>query len=66
MERIERHEGETLELGGYTFGVAYCRNKRVVLLVNSAMGETSQDVETALRRFQAKLDVRQPKESNTG
>lgn len=66
MERIERQEGETLELGGYTFGVAYCRDKKLVLFANNFCGETASDVEVAVKRFRRNLDEKQAKESNTG
>lgn len=66
MERIERKEGELLILGGYTFGVAYCRDRHLVLLVNNLADETAADVEAAVRRFQAKLDKPPAKVDDSG
>lgn len=66
MERIERSEGEFVTLGGYTFGVAYCRDKKLVLLANNLCGETAQDVEVAVKRFRRNIDKDTPETDNAG
>ena len=67
MEHIERREGETLDLGGYSFAIAYSRGGRLVMVANSGMGETREEAIREARklgeaiRHQEKIDKARPK-----
>ena len=64
MERIERHEGESLTLGGYTFAVVHARGGRLIMLANSVLGETAEDCQREARRLRAKLDKEDQKDED--
>lgn len=66
MERIERHEGETLELGGYMFAVVHARGGRLILLANSGEGETREDCLRAASRLRLHLDNAGQKADTSG
>lgn len=66
MERIERHEGETLELGGYSFAIVSARSGRLIMLANSGMGETREDCLREARKLRARIDKITKSEQNLG
>lgn len=68
--RIERREGETLQISGVTVGVALARGKRAVLVIEGYDGcgllEGEAAVRAALVGYHRRLDESQVSGKTTG